>query len=132
MQKSLYIDYTQSSSGGDPVDNGRWSDLTDEQITLKINGIYRDKGDKFFVDSINVKSKVYESEKEVCLVTARYYDGGSFGRTYGNFEFKGIFKSIGQAKAFSESFNEEELYTGWFEGFEGWQFDSFIIGDRIP
>ena len=123
MEKpKIYIEYSSSSDGGDPLTSERWSRRTDRRTTLDVKRLYKSEPTHlFFKDVLEVEASVLEC-KVVFLVVVRYKDGDSFGDCYGNFHFYSIRATKKEAeadKAIIESpRGENDDYRPWDGYFE--------------
>lgn len=90
QKPKVYIEYTSGSEGGECLSDERWSNRSDEHITLDVKRVYKTEPEHlFFKDSIEVDPKVLESQF-VYLVVVRYKTGDTFGSSYGNFHFYSV------------------------------------------
>jgi hypothetical protein len=149
---TLYISTTEHSHGGEPEDDGEWAHHSDVVKSVSFDSVSRNPQGFWGCGSgFEVSPEVYKAEK-VFLVIVRYYDGGTFGRTCGNWKVMGSFLTEQESLDFAESIEngtyEKEVkktrkksrsffggpympWIGYFSGLEGVEVHCFTIQDAI-
>lgn len=89
-KNEFYITYSSDSSGGE-IKSGQeyesYPDREDGQISFNILTVAADKGGNRWLETCYTNKDVTPYiNKEVYIVVARYYDGDTFGRTYGHWK----------------------------------------------
>lgn len=79
----LWLEYTTNEIGGDDLDpSDEWSSRTDRYRNPKIQSLKKDKATTWEYESLEVGPEIHSSD-EFYFVVVKYYDGNTFGRTYG-------------------------------------------------
>lgn len=137
---TLYISTTEDSHGGEPESDEEWCHHSDVVKSVSFDSVSRNPQGFWGCGSgFEVSPEVYEAEK-VFLVIVRYYDGGTFGRTTGNWEVMGSFLTEQEALSMADSIedgtmekNSKQPYSlpwvGYFNGLEGVEVHCFTILD---
>lgn len=99
-----------------------WACYEDENIDFSIYSVTTRPSEDWNKEVVTINGQV-KSGDEVYIVVARYFDGGTFGRTCGYFSFQFATKSYEKAEAFQESINrgdspEYKPWVGYFSGLE--------------
>lgn len=143
---SLYLDTTETSTGGHPESDDEWCHHSDIVLSVTFNHVYRNKNSESFWggSSFEVTEEVYRASR-VYLAIVRYSDGGTFGRTVGYWEVMGAFKTEAEAVAMTTSIDKGTFKTdyphlarpympweGYFSGLQGTEVHSFPILDISP
>jgi hypothetical protein len=99
----LYLHTTESSTGGEPENDEKWCHHSDILKAVSFNSVSR-SNNSFWgcAQSFDVTEEVFKAD-QVFLVIVRYYDGGTFGRTCGNYNVQGSFLTEKEALDFAES-----------------------------
>lgn len=121
----VYIEYTTSSEGGVAINpEERWSDRTDQHVTLEVKNLFKTEPKHlFFKDSIEVDPKVLE-QTHAFLVVVRYQTGDTFGTSHGNFHFQDVCATQEEAEEVAKAChkprdkNSKENYRPWDGYFE--------------
>lgn len=138
---TLYISTTETSTGGDPEDpDDQWTHHSDIIRTVSFDSVSRNSQGFWGCGSgFEVSEEVYKADKAF-LVIARYYDGGTFGRTCGNWEIMGSFLTEKEAMAMADSIEDGTMeknsktpyclpWVGYFNGLEDVEVHCFTIQD---
>lgn len=124
-----WITYSETCIGGeaeDPTD--RWTSHADAYREVIFEGLYKNKPEhRFFCHSKEIDPALLDLDT-VYMVVARYYDGDTFGRTYGHWHIYSFRATEEEARKDEEeirnSVNEENTYKnyrpwlGYFSGLE--------------
>lgn len=103
---TLYISTTETSTGGEPESDDEWCHHSDTVRSVSFDSVSRNpQGFWGCGTSFEVSQEVYESDK-VFLVIVRYSDGGTFGRTTGNWEILGSFLTEQEALTMATSIED--------------------------
>lgn len=145
----LYLTYTESRSGGQPLDpDSAWSSRTEEIIEFYPTGLFLKKGAWQEIVDVPFQAKDF-LDKTIYVVIARYYDGSSFGRISGLWQVvaatpdsqvaQDIAKNIYQDRDTLLSTLEQHIclsfYPNWYGYFAGLQeveVHTFKLQDAQP
>lgn len=130
----VYIEYTSDSSGGDSIDpSDRWSDRTDQHVTLEVKNLFKTEPQHlFFKDSIEVDPKILE-QTHAFLVVVRYQTGDTFGTSHGNFHFHGIYATQEEAEEAAKECRKPatagtyRIWDGYFERLEDVEIHGMLL-----
>lgn len=144
----LYLHTTESSTGGEPESDDRWCYHSDLVMKVSFDSVSRSHNAFWGCGcSFDVTEEVFKAD-QVFLVIVRYYDGGTFGRTCGNYKVQGSFLTEKEALDFAESIEngtyEKEAekarkksksvfggpympWVGYFSGLEGVEVHCFSV-----
>jgi len=123
----IFLSYSESSSGGGICagqENNSFPDREDEHIEFTPLGLYYTKGDSQETIDINFDPTI--KKDEVYMVVVRYYDGDTFGVTYGLWSIEGVFESQKEAENIKKSIENKtyespkgyNVWDGYFAGLE--------------
>lgn len=136
--KQLYLTTKESSTGGEPEDDGRWARRSDIIVTVDFISVSREKPEGFFscATAHEVSEEVYNAE-QVFLVIPRFFDGGTFGTTRGNWTVQEVCLTEEQAISIADSIRNKTYkgdgylaWTGYFAGLEDVEIHCFKIKDK--
>ncbi len=137
----LYIKTTESSYGGEPESDDQWCHHSDVVRTVSFDSVSRNRGSGFWGcgESFEVSKEVFNSDR-VYLVIVRYSDGGTFGRTVGNWHVQDAFvdeeSALKLASSILDRTYEKENpqaykpWIGYFSGLEDVEVHCFTVRDN--
>lgn len=125
--KRLYIEYTESESGGDPIDpEERWTSYTDKYREVEFIRLHREvPKNRFFYDSIELVNDELANLDKLYLAVIRYSTGSTFGHVEGCWHVVGVAPTYKIAEAMIKEAIEGEGYKPWEGYFEA------LTGDEI-
>lgn len=106
-RNSVYVQYSESSSGGEALSDERWSERADEIHEYEIVGAFRssecDGG--LYYEEVYVDFNVDEVE-EVHVLVVRYSSGDTFGNSSGHGLIEGVYKDADLATKIGQAIEE--------------------------
>lgn len=123
--KRLYLEYTESETGGDPIDpTDRWTSYTDRYREVTFIKLYREPpAGRFFYDSVELINDELANLKELHLAVIRYSTGNTFGHTEGCWYIVGVAPTFDIAKMMIKEALEGDGYKPWEGYFESYTDD---------
>lgn len=126
----IYLEYKTSVSGGEPEDpSDRWTCHSDTVKEVSFIKLYRSQPkDVFFYNSIEIEDESFLKENHLYLAVVRYSTGNTFGRSTGEHEVVGLFKTEKDAEEFLKEetkpskkgdYSRYRAWEGYFERLEG-------------
>lgn len=139
----LYIKTTESSYGGEPESNEQWCHHSDVVRTVSFDSVCRTCSSGFWgrSESFEVSEEVFNSDR-VYLVIVRYQNGGTFGRSLGNWHIQDAFADEQSALKLASSILDKSYekenpqaykpWVGYFERLEDVEVHCFTIHENHP
>jgi hypothetical protein len=127
----IYLMYSEYRSGGEVCagqEGDSWPDYEDAHIEVTFHYLFRNPRNGVFCDSYEIDPKLLKND-ELYLAVAYYYDGNTFGRTYGYWSVQGVFAtskeaeeklaqdiSDGESAAAKHNYKDYKPWNGYFSG----------------
>lgn len=133
MIKKVFVEYEESSTGGEPDDPGdRWSSRSDTVTEFRVVGVTTKKPDTPYYSIID--TDLPDDIKEVYVIHVRYSTGDTFGRETGCGVITDVVATKEAAKTVIESIKSKDhpmtyRWSGYFDRFESCHAEPFTLND---